>query len=148
MPDTQELVQNLLDREAIRDLPKRYCDHVWQDDAVGMSKLFVKDGRFSVVLVDKTIDVVGQQAICDFMRQGLSDAPRPFIHNHVVELIDQHNASGRAYLDLRSGKHNFDWLGTGYYQDQYVKQDDTWLFASRDFHALRIDQWPGDLDKA
>ena len=147
MPETAELLQNLLDREAIRDLPKRYCDYVWQDDAVGMSKLFAPEGRFSVVLADKTIDVHGREAICDFMRQGLGDAPRPFIHNHVVELLDSNNASGRAYLDLRSGKHNFEWLGAGYYEDRYTKLGDVWLFKSRDFHALRIDEWPGDLDK-
>ncbi|MGR8947137.1 MAG: nuclear transport factor 2 family protein [Gammaproteobacteria bacterium] len=146
MSDNHELLQALIDREAIRDLPKRYCDRVWQDDALGMSMLFTENGRFSVVLEDRTIDVHGRAGILDFMRDGLADAPRPFIHNHVVELVDSHHATGRAYLDLRSGKHNFDWLGAGYYEDRYTKEADTWLFESRDFHALRIDEWPGEID--
>lgn len=148
MSELEKQLTALLDREAIRDLPKRYCDFVWHNDVAGVSGLFMPDGRFSVILEDRRIDVLGRGKITEFMRAGLADAPRPFIHNHVVKLNGTESASGRAYLDLRSGKHNFDWLGTGYYQDEYRKVSGEWYFASRDFHALRIDDWPGELDKA
>ena len=141
-------LQALLDREAIRDLPQRYCDRVWQDDAVGVSTLFTADGEFCVVLEDKTIEISGREAILAFMLEGLADRPRPYIHNLVIESQHEDRASGRAYLDLRSAKHRFDWLGAGYYEDTYEKQAGQWLFARRVFHALRIDDWPGELDKS
>ena len=148
MTELEKQLQALLDREAIRDLPKRYCDRVWHDDAEGLSELFTPDGKFSVVLSDKTIEISGRDEILKFMREGLADRPRPYIHNHIVELTDGNHASGRAYLDLRSAKHRFDWLGAGFYEDEYLKQRDRWLFAQRTFHALRIDEWPGELDQA
>ena len=141
-------LQALLDREAIRDLPKRYCDRVWQDDPLGVSALFTADGEFQVVMEEKTIEIKGRDAILDFMREGLADRPRPYIHNLVIESQQGDHATGRAYLDLRSAKHHFDWLGAGYYEDTYVKQTRQWFFARRVFHALRIDDWPGELDKA
>ena len=36
MKTTEQLVQDLLDREAIRDLPKRYCHCVWTGDLEGI----------------------------------------------------------------------------------------------------------------
>jgi len=147
MSDLNHQLTALLDREAIRELPKVYCDRVWQDDAKGVSELFIPDGHFSVILDDRQIDILGRDKIEAFMLEGLRDSPRPFIHNHVVTLTDAQNATGRAYLDLRSGKHNFEWLGVGYYEDEYQKDRDHWYFASRRFHALRIDDWPGEIDK-
>jgi hypothetical protein len=147
MSDLNHQLTALLDREAIRELPKVYCDRVWQDDAQAVSELFLPDGRFSAILNDRRIDILGRDKIEAFMREGLSDSPRPFIHNHVITLTGAKTATGRAYLDLRSGKHNFEWLGVGYYEDEYEKDDGRWYFASRNFHALRIDDWPGDIDK-
>lgn len=147
MSDLHSQLNSLLDREAIRDLPKKYCDFVWRSDHDGVGGLYLLDGRFSVILEDKRIDIEGRDKIVAFMEEGLADSPRPFIHNHVVILKDAETASGRAYLDLRSGKHNFEWLGTGFYEDEYRKEDGIWYFASRDFHALRMEEWPGELDK-
>ena len=148
MTDLEQQLQALLDREAIRELPNRYCDRVWHDDAKGVSELFASDGVFSVVLSDKTIEISGRNKIEAFMQEGLADRPRPYIHNHVITRLAGTRAEGRAYLDLRSAKHHFDWLGAGYYEDDYIKQGERWLFAKRNFHALRIDDWPGELDKA
>ena len=147
MSEQEDQIQGLLDREAIRDLPKRYCDRVWHNDAKGLSELFAADGVFIAVTTDKEIEIKGRNNILDFMREGLADGPRPYIHNHVVELNGPSRASGRAYLDLRSAKHNYDWLGAGYYEDDYEKLAGQWLFKRRVFHALRIDEWPGDIDK-
>lgn len=147
MDDWSTAIQQLLDREEIRDLPKRYCDYVWQDNALGVSGLFSENGSFTAKIGEKTVSVEGREKIASFMQQGLADSPRPFIHNHVIELDSAETAHGRAYLDLRSGKHNFDWLGAGYYEDKYVKEDGRWLFKARVFYALRIDDWPGEIDK-
>jgi hypothetical protein len=48
MKTTDELVIELADREAIRDLPVRYCDCVWQNDLKTMVELFAEDGIFVI----------------------------------------------------------------------------------------------------
>ena len=46
MASIEEQVAALTAREAIRDLPKRYCDCVWRDDIEGITNLFTEDGTF------------------------------------------------------------------------------------------------------
>ena len=48
MKNNDELLSELLDREAIRELPVRYCDCVWRNDMAGIVKLFAEDGSFTV----------------------------------------------------------------------------------------------------
>lgn len=36
----ETLVQEMLDREATRDLPVRYCHYVWKNDVEGIVNLF------------------------------------------------------------------------------------------------------------
>ena len=64
--------------------------------------------------------------------------PRPYIHNHVVDLKSKTTASGRCYVELRSAKKNFEWIGTGFYDDEYVKVDGKWKFASRKFTSFAM----------
>ena len=142
---TQQLAE-LLDREAIRDLPLRYCDYVWRDDADGVSSLFTTEAKFVVVTPTGETAIEGRENLRTFYADSFSDQPRPFIHNHVIEMLDDKQARGRCYLDLRSGKHDMDWLGSGYYADEYVKRDGEWLFAARRFTVLRMDEWPGSVD--
>jgi hypothetical protein len=44
--------------------------------------------------------------------------PRPYIHNHVVELLGDGKARGTCYVELRGETRGMDWLGTGYYDDE------------------------------
>ena len=46
MKTTDELVRELADREAIRDLPIRYCDCLCRNDLEGLVSLFTEDGTF------------------------------------------------------------------------------------------------------
>jgi hypothetical protein len=39
-------IQEVIDREAIRTLPVRYCHCVWQKDVDGWANLFSEDGAF------------------------------------------------------------------------------------------------------
>ena len=41
----ETLVQGMLDREAIRDLPVRYCHCVWKNDVEGIVNLFTQRAR-------------------------------------------------------------------------------------------------------
>lgn len=132
-------LQALLDREAIRDLPLRYCDCVWRDDIDGLIKLFARDGEFAMTVNGQKASAVGHASMRKLYRQGLAIGPRPYIHNHVVELTAPDRATGRCYLDLRSIKQQMEFIGAGYYLDSYVKIKGEWKFARRAFTAVRFD---------
>ena len=135
-------LKDLLAREAIRDLPVRYCDCVWRDDIAGLVDLFTDDGSFIAIFEGVETSVTGRDNLREFYANATDFMPRPYIHNHVVELTADGFAQGRCYLDLRSARNNMDWLGAGYYEDQYEKVGDRWKFKSRHFTALRIDTPP------
>lgn len=46
---TEQILTELTDRDAIRELPQRYCDCVWRDDVEGIVNLFADDGVFTVI---------------------------------------------------------------------------------------------------
>jgi hypothetical protein len=142
MPKTKELLQALLDREAIRDLPLRYCDCVWRDDIEGLVKLFAPTGEFVIAIGGQETVATGHAALREVYRKGLAIGPRPFIHNHVVELQGAKKGRGRCYLDLHSIHQNMQFIGAGHYADTYVKSKGEWKFQRRHFTALRIDSNP------
>ncbi len=142
MNDRDDKLEALLDREAIRDLPTRYCDCVWQDDLDSLLKLFAKDGEFIIDNHGKRTAAKGTTAMRKMYRQGLSIGPRPYIHNHVIMMDDASHAHGRAYLALHSIKRNMEFIGAGYYNDKYVKVKGAWKFQRRHFVALRFDEDP------
>ncbi len=140
MKTVEEMLAELADREAIRDLPVRYCDCVWRNDVAGIVDLFTADGSFTVKTADGETVHKGREALIKTYTEGLRDLqPRPYIHNHVVELGYYGRATGRCYLDLRSEKRDMEWIGAGHYDDEYVKVGDSWKFASRYFTAIRLE---------
>jgi hypothetical protein len=140
MKTVEETLAELLDREEIRDLPVRYCDCVWRGDVAGIVDLFAADGSFTVKTPDSESVNKGREALLKRYAEDLARLkPRPYIHNHVVELGYYGRATGRCYLDLRSENRNMEWIGAGYYLDEYVKVGDRWKFASRYFTAIRLD---------
>ncbi len=138
-----ELLAELLAREAIRDLSARYCDCVWRGDIDGLVELFTEDGAFVIKSPDGETRVEGRAALKDFYRVGLRHQQRPLVHNVVVELRSADRAGGRAYLDMRSAKHNYELMGAGHYADEYRRLGGQWYFESRVFTALRLDAGPG-----
>ena len=142
---TDELVAEMLDREALRDLPARYCDCVWRADIEALVQLFTEDGAFVIKTVEGETRVQGRAALSDFYRLGLRHQQRPLIHNVVVELKPKGRASGRCYVDLRSARHNMELMGVGHYADEYRKVRGKWLFETRCFNAVRVDEGPGSI---
>jgi hypothetical protein len=137
MKTVEETLAELIDREEIRDLPVRYCDCVWRNDVAGIVDLFAADGSFTVKTPNGETVHKGREALIKTYTEALRDQkPRPYIHNHVVELGYYGRATGRCYLDLRSEKRNMEWIGSGHYLDEYVKVGDHWKFASRYFTAI------------
>ncbi|MGA2408889.1 MAG: nuclear transport factor 2 family protein [Candidatus Binataceae bacterium] len=136
----EQAVAELADREAIRELPQRYCDCVWRGDVDGIVDLFAEDGVFTVIGRKNETTAAGRANLLKSYRDGLASlSPRPYIHNHVVELKESGRASGRCYVELRSASDQMKWIGTGFYHDEYVKDGDKWKFQSRRFNAVRLD---------
>lgn len=137
-----QIVTELADREAIRDLPQRYCDCVWRGDVPAMVDLFAENGSFSITQRDNSETVTnGRAALLKMYQEALASVtPRPYIHNHVVELSGGGHATGRCYVELRDAGNDMNWIGTGFYNDDYVKVGDQWKFQSRRFKAVRLDQ--------
>ena len=138
---TDQIVAELADREAIRDLPVRYCDHVWRTDVEGIVDLFTEDGAFSISAQDSENTTTGRANLLKMYKEALASVtPRPYIHNHVIELNGGGRATGRCYVELRDASNNMNWIGTGFYHDDYAKVGEQWKFQSRKFKALRLDQ--------
>jgi len=140
---TDDLIAEMLDREAIRDLPARYCDCAWRDDVDGLVGLFTADGALVIRSADGETRVEGHAALKEFFRGAMRHQQRPLNHDVVVELVAPDRAHGRAYLDIRSAKHHYELVGTGQFADEYRKCDGRWLFELRVFSALRLDEGPG-----
>lgn len=143
MKTVEETLTELIDREEIRDLPQRYCDCVWRGDVAGIVDLFTADGSFTVKSLERETVNKGREALLKSYAEGLRTlTPRPYIHNHVIELGYYGRASGRCYVELRNAGRNMEWIGTGHYLDEYVKVGEHWKFASRYFTAVRFDSTP------
>lgn len=127
-------LQEMEDREAIRELPGKYCDLVWKKDIPAIVNLFTEDGEFDGG--GAVTPAKGRTQLLKAYQEGLGLDPRPFIHNHVFTLHSATHATGNCYLDLRATQNGKSMLAAGYYDDVYKKVGDNWKFASRKFHIL------------
>ena len=134
---TDELVQEMLDREAIRDLPVRYCHYVWTNDVEGMMSIFTADGLLSTLNSDGEERETKGDALRQFYVNLDTFKPRPYIHNHVVELQGEGTAKGTCYVELRAQTRDMEWVGTGYYHDEYVKDGGAWKFKARRYRSVK-----------
>jgi ketosteroid isomerase-like protein len=127
----ERLLSDLLDREAIHDVVVRYYDAVWRDDVAGLVDLYTEDGTL-VLKYKEEKKIAGRDALLKFYRESMGATnPRPYCHNHVVDLHGNGRASGRCYTERRSGNDFTHWLGASLYEDEYVKVGDQWKFRSR-----------------
>jgi ketosteroid isomerase-like protein len=134
---TEELVRELLDREAIRDLSNRYTDFLYRHDLDALVTLFTRDGTF--VVKDYQSEVVnrGRAKLKKMFARLVSDMnPRPVIHAQVVELRGANSASGRCYVELRTNTVRVEEAGSGYFEDEYAKVGAEWKFVSRRLFAM------------
>ena len=119
----------LLDRDAIRDLVRRYAHLIWQNQPLDTVTLFARNG-----VMDMGPDggeIAGHEALRAIYSQKVGDMTlHPFVHNHVIDLHGD-EASGFAYLDLRCVRDGVSLVGSGYYEDRYLREDGSWKISSR-----------------
>jgi ketosteroid isomerase-like protein len=119
---------DLADKDAIRDLARRYAHYVWQKDVEGAGALFTDD---AVMDTGDRPPIVGRNALLTSYREIFATADFcPFVHNHIVD-IDGDTATGTCYLDLRSTLDGKAMTGHGFYQDKYLRTDTGWKFTYR-----------------
>jgi hypothetical protein len=135
----KDLVQELADREQIRSLPLRYCDCVWRDDMDGLLALFVDEGSIGSRGENGERRAEGMEELKRLYKERSTAAgPRPFIHNHVVDLLNGDRARGRCYVEIRNAAREYSWMGTACYHDEYIKFRGEWKFMSRQIEEFRM----------
>jgi ketosteroid isomerase-like protein len=122
------LLRGLADKEEIRDLARRYADCVWRRAVEEAVSLFAEDGSMDTGMGGPPIR--GRAALLDSYKGMLAIDLQPFVHNHVVDL-DGDVATGRCYLDIRASAQGQSMIGSGFYQDAYVRTAEGWKFQSR-----------------
>ena len=133
-------LRELTDREAIRDLARRYAHCVWQKQIAAAVELFTEDGEMDT---GEAPPLRGRAALLEAYQRMLGDARfQPFVHNHVIDLAGD-EASGICYLDLRAVQEGRSMIGSGYYEDRYRRVAGEWKFQSR---KLQMD-WLVPLDE-
>jgi ketosteroid isomerase-like protein len=127
-------IMDMVDREAIRNMVLAYFDAIWRDDIEALVQLFAPDGTMVVSGGPGSVEgsaPVGHEQLRDFYVNGVKLLkPRPFSHNHVVELLGEGRAMGRAYIEMRSSV-DFEWVAAVVYSDEYVKIGDEWKIQVR-----------------
>src|SRR5437879_593341 len=126
----EQKVQELADREEIKELTARYCWHVAHGEGESTARLFTDDGVLDVTTGD-TGPVRGMEALLKFFaRVNQPEAAIPFIHNHIIELNGD-QAHGTCTIDARFSQRGESVIAAGYYHDKYRRVDDKWRFAER-----------------
>lgn len=135
MTERDKRIDEMLDREAIRDLPVRYCHYVRQKDVEAVLDLFSDNCVFDVG--DGGGDLIGKAKHSgkDVMRTFFSEGfvrvdPWPFVHNHVVNLTGPDRAKGWVYMEMRGGP-KLRTASIVVYEDDYVKENGRWRFQKR-----------------
>jgi hypothetical protein len=129
-------LQEMMDREQIRDLRYRYHEYVNEGKYKEIPSLFAEDGEIDFAHLGKG---KGREAIGKFYGAIAGDAPtadkdRPritfvkqFIHNHTIQLHGDHG-HGVSYLEAKPIFGGEAFLVAARFNDDYVKRNGEWKF--------------------
>lgn len=124
-------LQRLEDREALRDLLARYCYLIARGDVDGVIELFTADCR--VEILGQLYS--GEAGLRELYRDALLVQPKPYIHNHLIETLEDTSATSSCVLEIRQQRDGTEQVGGGCYEDRYRKQDGRWKFHQRVFRS-------------
>ncbi len=127
----EERVQELADREEIKELTARYCWHVAHGEGEAVARLFTDDGVLEVANADFK-PVRGGEALLKFYRASVREpeVAIPFIQNHIIE-VNGDNAKGTCAIEARFSRDGESVTAAGYYEDTYRRERGKWRFAER-----------------
>ncbi len=125
-------INELLDREEIRELIARYAHRTAQ--GVSVADMFTDDGVFTVRFPGRPPRISTGRAELDKTYANVNiagDHPLPMIHNQLI-VINGHEATGLCSNELRWRENDESMIGSGYYQDSFRRDAGIWKFVSRD----------------
>jgi len=125
----EEMVQELWDREKIRELTFQYGLAIEAQDEQRMASLFTADGSVDFSAAGRGV-MRGREAIAQFYRSTWPLRLKPFFTNHVIR-IDGDRATGVCSLQNSATRGDQSLIGAGRLHDEYQKVDGEWKFKSR-----------------
>jgi ketosteroid isomerase-like protein len=126
---SEQMVQELWDREMIRELTYAYGQAIEAQDGDRLMNLFTDDASVDFSSLGKGV-ITGHAAMKAFYATTWPLKVRPFFTNHVLH-IDGDRAHGVCSLENRATRGADSMIGAGRLHDQYRKVDGHWKFASR-----------------
>ncbi len=124
-------VQELSDREAIRELRCYYHEYINTAKLSDIIGLFIEDGEFDFAHLGKGQGRAAQKKFFEGLANYLSTV-KQFIHNQVIE-VHGDTATGFSYLEAKPVYKGESYLVAGRYDDEYVRQDGQWKFKKMKF---------------
>ncbi|MGE0680381.1 MAG: nuclear transport factor 2 family protein [Candidatus Binatia bacterium] len=143
MKTLEQQVQELADREEIKELTARYAHGVARGEGVKVAELFTDDGVFINHIPDAPQTVVrGREALDKFYGAIKRNTALPCIHNHLITVTGD-EATGTCSIEVRITRNNQSMIGSGYYDDRFRRENGRWKFVERNctfFHFVPLQQ--------
>jgi uncharacterized protein (TIGR02246 family) len=143
MKTLEQQVQELADREEIKELTAHYAHGVARGEGAKVAELFTDDGVFINELPDTAPTVVrGREALNKFYGAIKRNTALPCIHNHLITLAGD-EATGTCSIEVRITRNNQSMIGSGYYEDRFRRENGRWKFVERHctfFHFVPLQQ--------
>ena len=127
----EQRIQELEDRDQIKELTARYCWHVAHGEGGAVAALFADDGVLEVS-DGSFMPVKGREALLKFYRASVNqpELAIPFIQNHIIEVKGE-EAEGTCGIEARFTRNGESVTAAGYYEDRYRREGGKWRFAQR-----------------
>ena len=143
MKTLEQQVQELADREELKELTAHYAHGVARGEGAKVAALFTDDGVFINDLPDTAPTVVrGREALDKFYGAIKRNTALPCIHNHLITLAGD-EATGTCSIEVRITRNNQSMIGSGYYEDRFRRESGRWKFVERHctfFHFVPLQQ--------
>ena len=131
MATSEQRLQILEDKDAIRELTAKYCFAVVAQDSQALINMFTEDGVFNM---PPQMCFEGREQLTELYTQKIEDVtPKPFIQNHVIQ-VDGDKATGQCAVEIRLVDDGNAVTACGHYDDIYRRVGGEWKFVRRDFN--------------
>ncbi|MGD0075490.1 MAG: nuclear transport factor 2 family protein [Candidatus Binataceae bacterium] len=127
----EEKVQELSDREAIRELRCYYHDYINTGKLAEIAGLFIEDGELDFAHMGQGKGRAFQKKFFEGLSNYLSTV-KQFIHCQVIE-VNGDTATGFSYLEAKPVFKGESFLVAGRYDDEYVRENGKWKFKKMKF---------------
>lgn len=135
----EQKVQEIADREEIKELVSRYAHRVAR--GVSVADLYTDDGAYIHRRPGQPVQETRGRAALDKHYAASADVVSqgrvalPMIHNHLIEVAGN-TASGLCSIELRTADKGQSIIASGYYEDTYRRENGRWKFVVRDAHMF------------